>query len=356
MPTGRRILITGIAGELAGLTARELEQRDDVLELIGVDVREPTHELTRTRFVRADVRNALVGHLLQTEGIDTLLHLSTSSTPAAAGGRARMKERNVIGAMQLLAACQHTPTLRRFVLRSTTAVYGSNHRDPAMFREDELPRIGPRHGFAKDATEVEGYVRSFARRRPDVEVTVLRFANLLGSRVDSAFQSLFSLPVVPTVLGYDPRLQFTHEDDAVSVLVRAATGEPTGTFNVAGEGALYLSQCIRIAGRVPVAVPGPFVSGVAELARRSGRVDVSPDQLRLLKLGRVVDTTALREQLKITPRYSTRATFEDFLQRRRIRAFVDRDEVARWERSIEDLLHRKGQERFLATRPDRVRS
>jgi UDP-glucose 4-epimerase len=345
---GRRVLLTGVAGQLAGLVARELEQRDDVTELIGVDVREPKHDLRRTEFVRADLRNPLVARILEVAAIDTVVHLSTTAQPGAAGGRARMKERNVIGAMQLLAACQRTPTVRRFVLKSTTAVYGSHHSDPALFREEEATRSAPKHGYGKDATEIEGYLRSFARRRPDVGITILRFANLLGGQVDSAFLSLFSLPVVPRILGYDPRLQFCHEDDAVAVLVRAATDEHPGTYNVAGAGMLYLSQCIRLAGRAPLPVPQPLVAGLANVARRSRRADVSSDQLRFLLLGRGVDTTRLREDFGYTPRYSSRAAFEDFVRRRRITGLLDRDEVVRWEREVSDFLQRKEQERFLA--------
>jgi UDP-glucose 4-epimerase len=345
---GRRVLLTGVAGQLAGLVARELEQRDDVTELIGVDVREPHHDLRRTEFVRADLRNPLVARILEVAAIDTVVHLSTTAQPGAAGGRARMKERNVIGAMQLLAACQRTPTLRRFILKSTTAVYGSHHSDPALFGEEATTRAAPKHGYGKDATEIEGYVRSFARRRADVDITILRFANLLGGRVDSAFLSLFSLPVVPRILGYDPRLQFCHEDDAVAVLVRAAMEDHPGTFNVAGAGMLYLSQCIRLAGRAPLPVPQPLVAGLANVARRSRRADVSSDQLRFLLLGRGVDTTRLREGFGYTPRYSSRAAFEDFVRRRRITGLLDRDEVVRWEREVSDFLQRKEQERFLA--------
>jgi nucleoside-diphosphate-sugar epimerase len=269
---GRRVLLTGVAGQLAGLVARELEQRDDVTELIGVDVREPHHDLRRTEFVRADLRNPLVARILEVAAIDTVVHLSTTAQPGAAGGRARMKERNVIGAMQLLAACQRTPTLRRFVLKSTTAVYGSHHSDPALFREDATTRAAPKHGYGKDATEIEGYVRSFARRRPDVDITILRFANLLGGRVDSAFLSLFSLPVVPRILGYDPRLQFCHEDDAVAVLVKAAMEDHPGTYNVAGAGMLYLSQCIRLAGRARCRCRSPWWPGSRTWrAARAGR-------------------------------------------------------------------------------------
>jgi UDP-glucose 4-epimerase len=345
--TPRRVLITGIAGQLAGAFARALEQRDDVLEIIGVDVQEPRHDLHRTEFVRADIRNPLVGRVLDAAAIDTVVHTSTTASPAAAGGRSRMKERNVIGAMQLLAACQRAPGLRRFVLKSTTAVYGSDHADPALFSEDVSPRTPPRSGFGKDASEVEGYARAFGRRRKDVDLTILRFANFLGGEVDGAFASLFALPVVPTVLGFDPRLQFCHEDDAVDVLTRVTTGDHPGIFNVAGEGALYLSQCIRLAGRVPVPVLLPFVSGVAGLVRRTGRADISPDQLRFLQFGRVVDTTRLREELGVTPRFTTREAFEDFLGRRRIQGVLSPDEVTRWERDLQSFLRRKGQERFV---------
>ena len=347
MANGRRVLITGISGQLAGLVARALEERDDVRDIVGVDVREPQHDLHRTEFVRADIRNPLVARVITASEVDTVLHLSTTAAPASAGGRARMKELNVIGAMQLLAACQRAPTMRRFVLKSTTAVYGSDHADPALFREEHSARQPAKHGFAKDVTEVEGYVRALGRRRKDVDVTLLRFANLLGARLDSAFHSLFTLPVVPTVLGFDPRLQFCHEDDAVAVLVQAATGDKPGIYNVAGDGVLYLSQCVRLAGRIPAPIPLPFVSGVANLVRRSRRGDVSPEQLRFLQFGRVVDTRQLTEDFGFTPTFTTRGAFEDFIRRRRIEGLVDRQSVDRFEQELYGFLQRKGQERFL---------
>ena len=344
---GRRVLITGISGQLAGLVARSLEQRDDIREIIGIDVREPHHDLRRTEFVRADLRNPLVARVLEAAAIDTVVHLSITSQPRAAGGRSLMKEHNVIGTMQLMAACQAAPALRRVVLKSTGAVYGSSHTDPALFNEDAAPVVAPRQGFGKDAGEAESYVRMLGRRRPEVSIAILRLANLVGPRVDSAFQSYFSLPVLATVAGFDPRLQFCHEEDAVAVLAQVAAGGEVGTVNVAGSGVLYLSQATRMAGRVPLAVPLPFVSGVASALRRAGRADVAADQLRMLQFGRVMDTTKLREELGYQPAYTTREAFEDFLERRRIRGLIDSDDVVRWERELYDFLQRKGQERFL---------
>ena len=120
------------------------------------------------------------------------------ATPASAGGRSSMKEINVIGTMQLLAACQKAESFRKLVVQSSVSVYGASPRDPAKFTEDMSPRAQPRTGFGKDSVEIESYVRGLARRRPDVVVTTLRLANLMGAGVDSQVTRYLSLPVVPT--------------------------------------------------------------------------------------------------------------------------------------------------------------
>jgi UDP-glucose 4-epimerase len=223
-----------------------------------------------------------------------------------------MKELNVIGTMQLLAACQRATSVRRFVLKSTSAVYGASSRDPAVFTEKMQARAVPEGGFAKDSLEIEGYVRSFGRRRPDVDIAMLRFTNFIGPRIDSLLTHFFRMPVVPTALGYDARVQLLHEDDALAVLTRATTGEFVGTVNVGGNGTLLLSQVIRRLGRVQAPLPSPTLGVVGRLGRRFGAVDYSPEQMRFLNFGRVVDTTVLRTQFGYVPRYTTAAALADY--------------------------------------------
>jgi UDP-glucose 4-epimerase len=213
------------------------------------------------------------------------------------------------------------------VLKSTTAVYGSSPRDPAVFAEDTPPRAMPRSGYGKDAVEVEGYVRGFGRRRPDVDVTVLRFSNFVGPTIDSALVRYFQLPVLPTALGHDPRLQFLHEADAVEVLRRAALGGHPGVFNVAGDGALLLSQAARRAGKIPVAIPGPLVDPVSRWVRRAGLVDFSPEQLGLLSHGRVVDTTRLTDTFGFRPRFTSEEAFAAFLAERPVPPVVAPEQI-----------------------------
>ena len=178
------------------------------------------------------------------------------------------------------------------------------------------PNDLPTAGYARDAAEIEGYLRGFARRRADVSTTVLRFASLVGPRIDTVVTRYFALPVVPTVLGYDARLQLLHEEDALAVLERAVAHDLPGVVNVAADGVLLLSQAIRRAGRVPLPVPPPAVGVVGRALAVARIASFSPEQLRLLDFGRVVDTTRLRTAFGFTPRWTTAQAFDDFVRGR----------------------------------------
>ncbi|WP_189931660.1 NAD-dependent epimerase/dehydratase family protein [Streptomyces sulfonofaciens] len=316
---GRIVLVTGVARQLGGRFVRRLVRDPEVERVIAVDAVAPEHELDGAEFVAADIRQPAIARVLAEYAVDTVVHMDVSGTALGGGSRAAVKETNVIGTMQLLGACQKSPTVERLVVKSSTNVYGSAPRDPAVFGESTPPKSLPGGGFAKDAVEVEGYVRGFARRRPDVAVCILRFANILGPTGDTPLAEYFSLPVLPTVFGYDPRLQFVHEDDVLDVLGLAAHGaEPdapsSGTFNIAGDGVLLLSQCARRLGRPTVPVLLPAVTWAGAALRTIGLTDFSPEQLRLLTHGRVVSTRRMRETLGFTPRYSTVETFAEFVR------------------------------------------
>jgi len=307
----RCILVTGAARSTGRRLVVALAESDRVARVLAVD-NEPLPEglPDKVEPIQAAPDSPALIKALESAGVDTLVHLGVSAEPQAAGGRAVMKERNVLGTMQLLAAAYHAPDLRRLVLKSTTAVYGSTPSDPAMWTE-AMPHDAPRSGFGKDAIQVEDYVRAFDRRRRDVTVTILRLANQVGPTVSNPLTRYFELPTCPTVLGFDPRLQFLHESDTERVLERAVLGRATrGTFNIAGDGVVLLSQAIRIAGKPPLPIPEPLVGVVAELLRRT--LDFSPEQVRFLQFGRAADTTAARERLGFTPKWSSPDAFRGF--------------------------------------------
>jgi UDP-glucose 4-epimerase len=342
---GQRVMITGVSRHLAGRLAQRLEADPEVEYIVGVDLEEPEVDLERTEFVRADIRNPLIAKIISTTEVDTLVHLSIIATTTRVGGRSAMKEINVIGSLQLFAACQRAPALRKLVMKSSTAVYGASPRDPALFTEDIEAREVPRHGYAKDSVEVERYVRDFGRRRPDVALTILRFANFIGSEIETTLTRYFSLPLVPSPIGYDPRLQFVHEEDAEEVLYRATREEHPGIFNVAADGVLLLSQAIRICGKLPLKVPLPFAQPVASVVRRFGLVDFPSDQIPFLVYGRVADNERLKRVFGYPPRYTTRDALEEFVRGHRSRRFITRETAAAWEQEVYDFLRRTRRER-----------
>lgn len=311
---GRTVLVTGVSRYLGGRMAALLAHEPDVDTVIGVDVVAPLSPVPGTEFVRADIRNPVIAKVMGESGVDTVVHMGVIATPKQAGGRSTMKEINVIGTMQLLAACQRTPSVRTVVVKSTAAVYGSGPKDPALFTEEMEPKHTPTHGWAKDSVEVEAYVRGFARRRPDVAVSLLRFANFIGPRVQTALTAYFRLPVIPTVLGYDPRLQFVHEDDGLSALAVAAMESRVGTFNVAGDGVILLSQAVRRARRRTVVVPRAMFAAFGRSVSTTGLADFSPEAVRYLMYGRGLDTTAMRRTLGFSPVHTSAQAFAAFAE------------------------------------------
>jgi UDP-glucose 4-epimerase len=289
----RVVLVTGVSRYLGGQVAERLAADPRIERVIGLESGEPAKVMVN-------------------EGVEAVVHLDIASAATTiTGGRGAQKELNVIGTMQLLAACQQAPDLKKIVVRSSTAAYGASFRDPAVFTEDAEPREIPRGGFARDVLDIEGYVRGFRRRRPDVAATVLRFAPLIGLTANTSLTRYFNSPLVPTVLGRDPRLQFVHIEDALEILHRAVLERHAGTYNVAGAGVITLSQAVRRAGRIAVPLPEPAMSAIG----RSGGAgtNFSLDQLDLFVHGRVVDTTRLTEEFAYTPR-PTPVAFADFLQ------------------------------------------
>ncbi len=344
---GRRVLITRLSWFLSHRLARRLEQDPDIEYILGVDTEQPRGDLERTEYLQADIRRPVMMKILEATGVDTVVHLGLFSTPEEAGGRSAMHELNVIGPMQLFAACQRSERVRRVIVRGSTAVYGAEPNDPALFTE-EMARSSRVDPFGRDCGELESYARELARRRPELEMTLLRFANIIGPGADTPLARYLTMPVVPTVLGFDPRLQFLHEDDAIDLLVKAIRDPVVGTYNAAADGVLYLSQVVRMGGRVELPLPMPVLNVAGPLVKLLGRgLAVPPHIVRLLHWGRIADNRRLREEFGFQPRYTTRDAVREFYAERRLQRVTRGEGPDRWERELHEFLTRKGQERFL---------
>jgi UDP-glucose 4-epimerase len=312
---GRRILITGIASYLGTELARRLEADPDVDYIAGLDTRKPSATLERTDFLEADIRNPVIAKLIAPLDIDTVVHNQIVRRPGAEGMTARKAhDVNVIGSLQLLAACERASTLRAIVVRGSAGIYGAEPGAPQFFTE-AMTRLYPlRTRFQRDVGEIENLFETFRRRHPHVTCTMLRYQPSIGPSHDTQVTRYLSLPVVPTYLGFDPRVQFVHEADALDAFHAAVRKPVPGAVNVAAAGTIGLTKLIRRAGKVSLPIASGLFSTATAMGRRVGLMSFSPDFRRLLRYGRAVDTTRLVEEIGFRPQFDAAAAVERTIQ------------------------------------------
>jgi UDP-glucose 4-epimerase len=332
---GRRVLVTGLGSFWGGRMAQALELDPDVDVIIGLDAREPTVALERTEYVRSDPTYSILSRIVRATKVDTIVHtfLVVDSTQMPSR---QVHEINVIGTMNLFAAAsQEGSQVSSVLVKSSTLVYGSTHRDPVWFGEDTPRSRPPRHRVERSLVEVESYVNDYAVDNPHVAVCTLRFSNVLGPDIVTPISRSLQLPLAPAVFGFDPRLQFVHEDDVVRAMLYVLDSGLTGTFNVAGDGLLPWSEIAAICGKRRAYLPPPQVpTGLyrGPLARLG--VDLPPELIELLTYGRGVDNRRL-VRTGFTYDYTTAGTVEAFAQASRLHSTIGTAPTYRYERDVE---------------------
>ncbi len=334
----RRILVTGLSTYWGGRLAQALEAFDEVEAVIGVDNQEPQVELERTEYVKVGAQHALLRRVVEAAEIDTVVdtRLVVDSTTTSS---AKAHDNNIIGTMNILAACSGADSpVRKVVFKSSAHYYGCEQDDPAFFDEGMGRPHPPRTPIERDIVEAEASLTEFAEKNPGVAVSILRFANVLGPDVRTSHIGLFSLPAVPMILGFDPRYQFVHEDDVVHALEHAVKNKVPGLYNVAGDGVLSLSEVAGLLGK-PYAPVLPFWgTGLAASALRRVGVNIPPEALNQLRFGRGLDNRRYKATGFVYG-YTSREAVLKLGEHLRLHPLVrGGQEPYRYEREVEDFL------------------
>jgi UDP-glucose 4-epimerase len=273
--------------------AQALEAEPDVDMILGLGTDDPKVPLERTEFVRSDQKYSILNRIVRATQVDTVVHTFLETNSIGVSNTA-LHEINVIGTLNLLAAVGSAgSSVRKVVIKSSTHIYGAGQSDPAWFRE-ETRRIAPvRTLLERSLIEVESVVRDFTEDNPHLTVTVLRFANVLGTDIVTPISHDLRRRVLPCIAGFDPLLQFVEEDDVVRALEFVTGHHLPGVFNVAGAGKLPWSEVASITGAyllpLPPIRPGLFLMPL----RLVGGVQFPPEMEGLARFGRGVDTSKL---------------------------------------------------------------
>ena len=334
----KRVLVTGLSTYWGGRLAQALESHPEIEAIIGVDNHDPTRELNRTEFVKVSNQHSLIRRIVIAAEIDTVIdsRLVVNSIQTAPN---LAHENNVIGTMNILAACAGNDSpVRKFIFKSSAHYYGCEQDDPAFFTEDMKRPHPPRTRIERDILEAENAVGEFGDRNSRLTTTVLRCTNVLGPHLGTAHTRMFSLPLVPMVLGFDPRCQFVYEDDIVHALEHAAFNELPGVFNVGGDGVLALSEAISLLGKRPAPVLPPWGTGLAIGPLRRLGFRLPEEMVNQLRFGRGLDNRKLKAT-GFRYGYTTREAVIKFGEHLRLHPVLRGSEGGyRYEKEVEEFL------------------
>jgi UDP-glucose 4-epimerase len=337
--SGRRVLVTGADTFWGGRVVQALEA-DPQMEVIlgmGSGSKGPSVPFERAEFVRADQAYSLLNRIVRATQVDTIVHTFLVTNSTQVRPRA-LHDINVIGTMNLLAAAGAAGSpVRHVVMKSSTLVYGSAEEDPQTFAEGTPRSHTPRTRLERSLVEAEALVRDFAEDNPGTLVTVLRFANVLGTDIVTPISRNLSRPVCAAVFGFDPLLQFVEEDDVVRALEHVTRNRIAGLFNVAGAGRLPWSEVAAICGTRLLPLPPVRTALAAAPLIRLGVIDFPPELESLLRFGRGVDTRRLLAT-GFEYRYTSAGAVHSFVRALRLRRGAGRQSDSyRYEHDVEQF-------------------
>jgi UDP-glucose 4-epimerase len=312
---GRVVAVTGACTYLGGELLRRLEEDPRTVKVLALDIRPPA--LTpggKVEFVKLDLTQPTVdgelATLLRKHAVDTFVHGAFLSHPTHAAEWAH--ELEDVGTMHVLNACAGIEP-RRFVMISTTLVYGAHPKNPNFLTEDSELRGHRDSRFVNDKLRAEKQVQRFAKEHPSVGVCILRFAPIIGPTISNMYTRFFSRPVAPVMMGHDPLMQFVHEHDAAYALQKAVESQATGAFNIVGKGVLPYTTVLALLGRVPVPMPQLIARQISKVLWATQLVGSPPSFLDFLLYLCVADGAKARRDLGFAPRLSIKRTILDFL-------------------------------------------
>lgn len=294
----RTVLIAGIADRWGTRLARRLSTRAD-LQLIGIDSRPPAEPAGKAETLILPLKGQQVAELLQRSRA-TVVVLPSLVGELTATGAETAKQANVLGTLELLGACLRAG-VEQVIIRSSTLVYGPAIKNPAFLPERRPLAERLRTPWLRDLLEIEQVAAEFARNHPQLCLTILRFAAVVGGGVLNAQGAYFAQPAPQRATGFDPRVQVLHGDDALAAIEHAIDRPLAGPINLAADPPLPLSRALRIA-RPPEPSPLDGLARlVATLQSGSSQPLFDPEYLRY---SCIADTTRMRGEFGFSPQQS----------------------------------------------------
>ena len=295
------VVVTGVVGRLGKRVVRLLHR---MVRVIGVDRREFPDRPKDVTPLRIDLRRKKMRDVFRAGNVRAVVHLGVMHDPRASANDHHSW--NVVGFGKMLESMAQFG-VKKLVVLSSASVYGPRPDNP-QFLAEESPLLGSQDfSEIRDLIEVDMLAQSFFWRHPSCETVILRPTHILGA-VKNAPSNYLRLPVVPTLMGFDPMIQVIHFDDVARAVVMALRPGARGIFNLAGPEPVPLSRILKMLGRPRLPIPhGAARSMLSELFRYRLSSFPAPE-LDHIKYVCMVDDRRARDALGYAPRHGLRDT------------------------------------------------
>ncbi|MFC3614493.1 SDR family oxidoreductase [Lutimaribacter marinistellae] len=299
-----RILITGAAGMVGRALLDELQQG-----VIATDLARPDTLPEGVRFERMDVTTDDPGRVIAETRPDVIVHLASIVTPPKGTGRDFAHAVDVEGTRKVIDAAIACG-VRRLVVTSSGAAYGYHADNPVPLFETDTLRGNPEFPYSDHKRKVEEMLAKARHDHPALEQVVLRVGTVLGAGSENQITALFHKPRLLAVQGSESPFVFIWTRDLARILARAATDGPPGVYNVAGDGAMGVTDLARALGKPVLRLPAWVLKTALGIARPLGLSRYGPEQVRFLQYRPVLANDALKSEFGYTPEKTSFETFD----------------------------------------------
>ena len=307
----RTVLVTGGNGFLGSSVVRGLAGSGH--RVVSGDLALPDDPVPRVEHLLLDVTDAdLVDRVVADHGIEVVVHLASIVTPGRDSSREREHAVDVGGTRHVLDACL-AHGVRRVVVSSSGAAYGYHPDNGAAhdgwLTEDDPVRGNEAFAYSHHKRLVEEMLADLRGSHPELEQVVLRIGTILGERVDNQITALFQRPRLLRIRGSESPFVFVWDSDVVAIVERAVTSEATGVFNVAGDGAMGITEIAAALGKPVLTLPEGLLRVALAVGRRLGLTAYGPEQTVFLRYRPVLANDRLVEVFGYRPARTSREAF-----------------------------------------------
>ena len=306
----KTVAITGISGYIGSKLLAQLDKVGEVEKIIGLDIKPPKVSSGKLKFYPQNVLEPFE-HIFRENQVDSAIHLAFVLKPTH--NRAGAWQIDIKGSRNFLEACSQAQVKHILYLSSHT-VYGAHPENTAPLKEDSPLRPVPGFQYSWDKAEVEKLFQGFASSREDVCLTILRVCPVIGPNAGKSVVTSMFRPLMLFVAGYDPPLQFVHEDDLVRVILTFLRRRIGGIFNVAGEGEIRYSEVARLCRSKTISLPGKLLHFLMSFSWKLHLQNESPPEgLEFIKYPPLVDTQKLKSEAGFRFNYSSKDAVASFV-------------------------------------------